>query len=117
MAVTKLTLRVPDPLRDRLKAAAERECISLNALIVRVLSGLQGAPNPKAPYSRRGPGSRVMIDQIPPSELNGLLGTVIERRVSIGAYLVRLDNPVYPDMLFKDHEFADAPQAAPKEPK
>lgn len=44
MAVTKLTLRLPDALRDRLKATAGKECISLNALIVRVLSGLQGAP-------------------------------------------------------------------------
>lgn len=46
--LTKLTLRIPDPLRDRLKAAAERECISLNALIVRVLSGLQPAPKEKS---------------------------------------------------------------------
>lgn len=44
----KLTLRIPDTLRDRLKAAAERECISLNALIVRVLSGLQAAPKEKS---------------------------------------------------------------------
>lgn len=40
----RLTLRIEDAIHDRLKATAQAECISLNALIVRVLSGLQGAP-------------------------------------------------------------------------
>ncbi len=40
----KLTLRLDKALRDRLKSAAQAECISLNALIVRVLAGLQPAP-------------------------------------------------------------------------
>jgi hypothetical protein len=60
---SRVTLRLPDSLKNRAEAAAARDGISLNAWLVRAasraLEGNQPGNTSSSPFTGRGPGRRI----------------------------------------------------------
>lgn len=59
-ALTRLTLRMPEALKERVEHAAAAEGLSVNTWLVRtVVAAVAPGPGPVPPHPPRGPGRRI----------------------------------------------------------